>query len=68
MKAKNLNIINLEKVWKTYHQKSVDYGEKIGWSVWKRTPENDTENAAHYVVFNQFSKTNGKFHEKLEYG
>ena len=39
-----------------HHQKSVDSGEKIGWSVWKRTPrENDNENAAHYVVFNQFS-------------
>lgn len=46
----------LEKIWKAYHQKSVDSGEKIGWSVWKRTPrENDNENAAHYVVFNQFS-------------
>ena len=46
----------LEKVWKAYHQKSVDSNEKIGWSVWKRTPrQNDNENAAHYVVFNQFS-------------
>ena len=49
----------LEKVWKAYHQKSVDSGEKIGWSVWKRTPrENDTENANNYVVFNSFLPKN----------
>ena len=46
----------LEKVWKVYHQKSVDSGEKLGWSVWKRTAkENDGEGAAHYVIFNQFT-------------
>ena len=46
----------LEKVWSTFHQKSVDRGEKTGWAVWKRTPnEDDVKNAAHYVVFNQFS-------------
>ena len=46
----------LEKVWKVYHQKSVDSGEKLGWSVWKRTPkDNDGEGAAHYVIFNQFA-------------
>jgi len=28
----------------------------LGWSVWKRTArDNDNENAAHYVVFNQFA-------------
>ena len=48
--------LKLEKVWKAYHQESVDAGEKLGWSVWKRTArENDNENAAHYVVFNQFA-------------
>ena len=47
--------LKLEKVWKAYHQKTVDAGEKLGWSVWKRTArDNDNENAAHYVVFNQF--------------
>ena len=46
----------LEKVWKVYHQKSVDSGEKLGWSVWKRTPkDNDGDGAAHYVIFNQFT-------------
>ena len=46
----------LEKVWSVYHQKSVDSGEKWGWSVWKRTQrDNDNENAAHYIVFNNFS-------------
>jgi len=45
----------LEKVWKVYHQKSIDAGEKSGWAVWKRTPkDNDGEFAADYVVFNQF--------------
>ena len=52
----------LERVWSAYHQKSVDKGEKTGWAVWKRTPnDNDDENAAHYVVFNQFSSK-----EKME--
>lgn len=46
----------LEKVWRVYHQKAVDLGEKWAWSVWKRTvTENDNDNAAHYVVFNNFS-------------
>jgi hypothetical protein len=46
----------LEKVWSVYHQKSVDSGEKLGWSVWKRTAtDNDNDNAARYVVFNNFS-------------
>ena len=46
----------LEKVWSVYHQKAVDLGEKSGWSVWKRTVTgNDNENAAHYVIFNNFS-------------
>ena len=47
---------DLEKVWKVYHQQSIDAGEKIGWAVWKTTPNDSAnENAAHYVVFNQFS-------------
>jgi len=46
----------LEKVWSVYHQKSIDAGEKIGWSVWKRTSqEDDNDMAADYVIFNQFS-------------
>ena len=46
----------LEKVWSIYHQKTVDSGDKLAWSVWKRTvTDNDNENAAHYVVFNNFS-------------
>ena len=46
----------LEKVWKVYHQKSIDIGEKSGWAVWKRTPKDDDgELAADYVVFNQFT-------------
>ena len=47
---------DLEKVWKVYHQQSIDAGEKTGWAVWKTTPNNSAnENAAHYVVLNQFS-------------
>ena len=47
---------DLEKVWKVYHQQSIDAGEKTGWAVWKTTPNNSTnENVAHYVVLNQFS-------------
>ena len=46
----------LEKVWSVYHQKAVDSGEKWGWSVWKRTvTDNDNDDSAHYVVFNNFS-------------
>ena len=46
----------LEKVWRVYHQKSIDAGEKSGWAVWKRTPKDDDgELAADYVVFNQFT-------------
>ena len=48
--------LELEKVWKVYHQKSIDAGEKSGWAVWKRTPKDDDgELAADYVVFNQFN-------------
>ena len=51
--------IKLEKVWEVYHQKSVDLGEKLGWSVWKRTPKDDDgDGAAHYVIFNQFTSKN----------
>ena len=46
----------LEKVWKVYHQQSIDAGEKTGWAVWKTTPNKSAnENVPHYVVFNQFS-------------
>jgi len=46
----------LEKVWGAWHKNSIEKGEKTGWAVWKRTPqENDGENAPDYVVFNQFS-------------
>ena len=46
----------LEKVWKVHHQKAIDAGHKIAWSVWKRTPTADEgENAPDYVIFNQFS-------------
>ena len=48
---------NLEKVWKVYHQKSIDKGEKTGWAVWKKSPMNGEygENEAQYVVINQFA-------------
>ena len=47
----------LEKVWKVYHQNSIDKGEKTGWAVWKKTPINKEygEEEAHYVVINQFA-------------
>ena len=46
----------LEKVWGAWHQNSIDNGEKTNWAVWKRTPKSDDgENAADYVVFNQFN-------------
>ena len=46
----------LEKVWKVHHQKAIDAGHKIAWSVWKRTPTaEDGENAPDYVIFNQFT-------------
>ena len=40
----------LEKVWKVYHQKSVDSAEKLGWSVWKRTPKEGDDGWAQYYV------------------
>ena len=48
---------NLEKVWKVYHQKSIDKGEKTGWAVWKKTPMNAQyyDEEAQYVVINQFA-------------
>ena len=46
----------LEKIWSVYHMESIKKGEKVAWSVWKRTPrEGDNERAADYVIFNQFS-------------
>ena len=52
----------LEKVWGAWHQNSIDNGEKTNWAVWKRTPKSDDgENAADYVVFNQFNSK-----EKME--
>ena len=48
---------SLEKVWKVYHQKSIDKGEKTGWAVWKKTPMNAEyyDQEAQYVVINQFA-------------
>ena len=47
---------DIEKVWKVFHQQAIKRGDKIDWSVWKRTAkENDNENAADYVIFNNFS-------------
>ena len=46
----------LEKMWGAWHQHTIDKGEKTSWAVWKRTTKSeDGEDAADYVVFNQFS-------------
>ena len=46
----------LERIWSVYHMESIKKGEKVAWTVWKRTPrEGDNERAADYVIFNQFS-------------
>ena len=48
--------LSVEKVWKNYHQSSVDKGEKISWSLWKRSPrEGDKEMVPDYVTFNTFN-------------
>ena len=45
----------LELAWSIFRQNQIDKGQKMNWAVWKRTPKtNDNENAADYVVFNQF--------------
>ena len=55
---------DLEKIWSVYHMESIKKGEKIAWSVWKRTPrEGDVEKAADYVIFNQFSSKDQ--HDKM---
>ncbi len=54
----------LEKIWSVYHMESIKKGEKVAWSVWKRTPrEGDNERAADYVIFNQFSSK--EQHDKI---
>lgn len=60
----------LEKVWKVHHQKAIDAGHKIAWSVWKRTPTaEDGENAPDYVIFNQFTSVDQleKYREDFDY-
>ena len=48
--------IALEELWQIYHQNTIDNGDKIFWSVWKReSKEDDGEFAAHYVTINQFA-------------
>ena len=55
---------DLEKIWSVYHMESIKKGEKVAWSVWKRTPrEGDNEKAADYVIFNQFSSKDQ--HDKM---
>ena len=45
----------LELAWSIFRQNQIDKGQKMNWAVWKRTPKtNDNENAADYIVFNQF--------------
>ena len=45
-----------EKVWKNYHQTSVENGEKIEWTLWKRAPKkNDDEMVPHYATLNRFA-------------
>ena len=45
-----------EKVWKNYHQASVENGEKIEWTLWKRAPKkNDDEMVPHYATLNRFA-------------
>ena len=48
--------LSTEKVWKNYHQSSVDKGEKIEWTLWKRSArEGDNEMVPDYVTFNTFN-------------
>ena len=49
-----------EKVWKNYHQTSVENGEKIPkyeWTLWKRAPTKnyDDEMVPHYAILNRFA-------------
>ena len=45
----------LELAWSILRENQIENGQKMNWAVWKRTPKkNDNDNAAHYVVFNQF--------------
>ena len=60
----DLSYHELEKIWSVYHMESIKKGEKVAWSVWKRTPrEGDNERAADYVIFNQFSSK--EQHDKI---
>ena len=47
--------LKLEKVWKEFHQESVDKGEKLRWSVWKVNSEDlkPLDNIT-YLVINVF--------------
>ena len=45
----------LELAWSILRENQIENGQKMNWAVWKRTPKkNDNDNAADYVVFNQF--------------
>ena len=45
----------LELAWSILRENQIENGQKMNWAVWKRTvTDNDNENAADYVVFNQF--------------
>ena len=49
------NYEKLELAWSIFRENQIENGQKMNWAVWKRTPKkNDNDNAADYIVFNQF--------------
>lgn len=48
--------LELEKLWKEYHQLNADQNITNGWALWKLPPsESDDEKTAHYLTINQFT-------------
>ena len=47
--------LKLEKIWKEFHQETVDKGQKLGWAVWKIDSYDNQDMKNTYAVFNLFA-------------
>ena len=64
--------LDIEMLWKVYHQDAIQSGRKTGWSIWKVSPENyddkvDASRIPHYLIVETFATKEALDQEMASY-